>query len=142
MEPLSAQLSDGRRPAKVVFDLRCMKRHPLLWLVNTAWGLLPVVRRSEEPQEEREDTTGYPWSAALGITRSSERPAPGRFEHSFSVDRLDNGAPRTLGDWEPDRPLPVASCACHAEVNLYVPQIKSLATARRSATYRTDGSIV
>jgi len=142
MEPLLAQLSDDRHPAGVVFDLRCMNRHPLLWLVSTRWGLVPVVRRSEEPKDEMADITGSPWSAALGVTRTSDRPAPGRFEQSFSVERLDDGALRTLADWEPDRPLFVASCACHAEVQLFVPHIKRAMTARRSATYRADGSIV
>jgi len=141
---LLVELSSGKRPAGAVFGVRCAQRHPLLWLVRSEWGLVPVTRVSQEPADEVEGHVSWsPWPVAVPVERISVKPAPNRFEQRFRVESLPSGEPRTLASWEPARPLPAAGCPCHAEVVLTVEQLRPfMKTARRSATYRADGSMV
>jgi hypothetical protein len=133
LEALRRQLSNKRRPAEFVLQVRCEKAHPLLWVVPSPWGLVPVTRTSEEPEDSDVDQG---WSVP-GVVQKTAGPEPGRFTHDFHVELLEPDRPRTLQDWPDDRPLPPASCPCHAEVVLAVPQLREwLSSARRTVTYR------
>ncbi len=67
-EALRRELAKTRSPARAVLQVRCERRHPLLWLVPSRWGLVPVTRTSEEPVEnpQAEVTELLPAAARAG----------------------------------------------------------------------------
>ncbi len=77
-ETLRRQLANRGRPADVVLQVRCDRpdRHPLLWLVPSRWGLVPITRTSDEPEEA--DDGGPLTSLPIGgepVTRRRPRAA-------------------------------------------------------------------
>ncbi len=136
-EVLRRELANDRRPARVVLQVRCERRHPLLWLVPSRWGLVPVTRTSDEPAENPQaEVTELP---VLGgrVVRKTAGSQPGRFTQRFHTENSEPGRPRTLQEWQDDRPLPAASCPCYAEVVLSVLDVKTwLSSGLRSVTYR------
>ncbi len=119
--------------------MRCERRHPLLWLVPSRWGLVPVTRTSDEPLADAQAEVEVTELPVLGgrVVRKTAGPQPGRFTQRFHTEYFEPGRPRTLQEWQDDRPLPIASCPCYAEVVLSVLDVKTwLSSGLRSVTYR------
>ncbi len=139
-EGLRRQLANQGRPANVVLQVRCdgRDRHPLLWLVKSAWGLVPITRTSDEPEGD-DDAGALTWLPTGGepVTRQANPRPLHRFASHFHGEDLEPGRPQTLGEWPEDRALPPASCPCYAEVVLTLTEVRKwLSSARRSVTYR------
>ncbi len=47
VEALRRQLANKERPKRFQVSLRCAQGHPLLWLVGTEQGLVPVAKGAE-----------------------------------------------------------------------------------------------
>ncbi len=145
-EGLRRQLANHGHPPDVVLQVRCAgrDRHPLLWLVKSPWGLVPITRTSDEPEDDDDGIalTSLP-TGGEPVTREAGPPRARRFTSHFHGEDLNPGRPRTLREWPEDRPLPPASCPCHAEVVLTLTEVKRwLSSARRSVTYRRSAPTI
>ncbi len=47
VEALRRELANKGRPERFEVSLRCAQGHPLLWLIRTEQGLVPVAKRAE-----------------------------------------------------------------------------------------------
>ncbi len=110
----------------MVLQVRCdgRDRHPLLWLVKSPWGLVPITRTSDEPEDD-DDGGALTWIPTGGepVTRQAAPPRAHRFTSHFHGEDLKPGRPQTLGEWPEERPLPPASCPCYAEVVLTLAEV-------------------
>ncbi len=110
-------------------------------LVPSPWGLVPISRTSDEPDDvDHEGELTWLPIGGEPVTRQTTPRRARRFTNHFHGEDLEPGRPLTLGEWPEDRPLPPASCPCYAEVVLTVADVRAwLASARRSVTYRRSG---
>ncbi len=139
-ETVRRQLATDRHPAGIVRDYRCERRHRLLWLVRSPWGLVPITHTSEEWQDDQPALVTPSPIGGQPIRRLSEPRKSFRFTSHFHGEDLEPGRPCTLLEWPEDRPLPPASCPCYGEVVLSASDArKMLSSARRSVTYRRSG---
>lgn len=147
-ETLRIHLSTERRPgprARPLLEARCAERHPLLRVLTSPWGLVPLTRTSDEFVGEEPDpaVTGTPLNASMAVRRRPVTRKTRRFVHRFHAEELEPGLPRTLKDWPDERPLPPASCPCHAEVVFWPADVRKwLASASRVVVYRPSAPIV
>jgi len=143
-ETLRRQLSTKRRPgsgARPALEVRCEQRHPLLRLVMSPWGLVPLTCSSEEWQREELLETPHPGplNAGTAVQRRARVEKKHRFVNRVHGEHSKAGRPRTLSEWPEDRPFPPASCPCHAEVPFAAADVKKwLRSARRALVYPRD----
>lgn len=142
-EQVRRDCSNHGHPFGTRLEARCDQRHPLLWLVRSRWGLVPITSTRGELDASAVADVGPSQDGVRTQRTTAPVLRPGRLLQRFHTEDVEPGRPRTIDVWEQARPMPPASCLCYAEAPMTVAQVRGwLRIGERKVTYRRIASSV